>query len=931
MLFLSPWLLLGLLGVGIPIIIHLVRQQAAKPIEWGAMRFLFDTVAVRRRRIEWEDWLLMACRCLLLALIALAIAMPFLPPDSQVPWLVVLPLLLAGVAVFGGSFVVLRAKWRWILRLIGIALLVLAGALVWMENVLNLKRFQASERRDVALVIDASTSMTLRKNGVTAFERAIEEARELVREAPRGTAFTVVLGGPAPEAITAEPLTHRADVLGVLDELAVVGGTFRAHEALGMATLALAEGRSGRKEIIVWTDQQRQGWRLESPNAWKSLAQAWDTLPAPPRLIIRNLGSPNTFRNVAVEELSFSRSLVGTDRPVTISLTVTNRGTEALTPGRLELQVGGKAIGERPVGLLLPKQSERLDFLHRFSKPGPISVEARLDVADDLLEDNRIARVLAVRKGVRVLIVDGNPSAGFFERAGGYLALALAPGKERNLMEPEVIPMTQLSAESVANRDVIILADVARLPAPVANALGNRVNSGAGLLVIAGPRTESSFYNDWKNGEGALLPSLLEGEKVDLAGVSPAPATFVHESLQIFTEQGDLSKSVLNRWYGLGKLGPRAVVGASLSNGEPWLVSQNYGQGRCLLVTTLFDSRAGNLPAKSSFVPLVHELVTWLSDSGATLNVEASWSPRYRLALPKAGLQGQYSRRKGKEVILTRLDPAIDFDWANGSPDKALPRDNFTARWQGEIVAPQSGKYRFRCEVDDELKLRIGRSFRAQATTGTRDLGECELVAGEPTPISVEFGENGGEAFLRLYWTPPGGQEQIIPASAFRNSSTSSLGDLTAIDPRGQARKATIALSSTGQELAIAGSAVPGLYQVQVEDNGVKWFPGWEGTTLPVAVTADAGESAFVPFQEDDYQLMRLHTDVVLPLSSSDTLSVLQGKGFGRGIWRWLAIAAFSFFLLESALARWVSKSRRTGEDVPVAFGESPAWKEGRR
>ena len=52
MLFLNPWLLAGLAGISIPIIIHLARQQAAKPIEWGAMRFLFDTVAVRKRRME---------------------------------------------------------------------------------------------------------------------------------------------------------------------------------------------------------------------------------------------------------------------------------------------------------------------------------------------------------------------------------------------------------------------------------------------------------------------------------------------------------------------------------------------------------------------------------------------------------------------------------------------------------------------------------------------------------------------------------------------------------------------------------------------------------------------------------------------------------------------------------------------------------------
>ena len=103
MLFLNPWLLLALAGVSIPVILHLVRRQAAKPVDWGAMRFLHDTLSERRRKMEWEDLLLMAARCLLLALAGLAIARPFVPPDSRVPWMFVLPLALLAVAAFGAA------------------------------------------------------------------------------------------------------------------------------------------------------------------------------------------------------------------------------------------------------------------------------------------------------------------------------------------------------------------------------------------------------------------------------------------------------------------------------------------------------------------------------------------------------------------------------------------------------------------------------------------------------------------------------------------------------------------------------------------------------------------------------------------------------------------------------------------------------------
>ena len=46
-----------------------------------------------------------------------------------------------------------------------------------------------------------------------------------------------------------------ADVLEQLGEIKPVGGTFRAHEALGVATLALAEGNNSAKQIVVIATQ----------------------------------------------------------------------------------------------------------------------------------------------------------------------------------------------------------------------------------------------------------------------------------------------------------------------------------------------------------------------------------------------------------------------------------------------------------------------------------------------------------------------------------------------------------------------------------------------------------------------------------------------------------------------------------------------------
>ena len=940
MLFLNPWLLAGLLGATIPIIIHLVRQQAAKPVEWGAMRFLFDTISVRRRKMEWEDLLLMAARCLLLALLALALARPFIPPDSKIPWLFVLPAGLLGIALFGGSFVLGSAKARWTTRIAAAALLLAAAGLIGLEKFLNLKRFEASGRRDVALVIDASASMELTRDGKTNFQHAIGEAKKLVKQAPNGTAFSVVLGGPAPEAKTAAPLTHRADVLGVLDKLTPVGGNFRAHDALGMATLGLAEGTSASKEIIVFTDSQRSGWRFENPSAWDGLENAWKAMPAKPKLLLRDFGAPTAYRNLSLSGLELSRALVGTDRELVLRVTVENTGTEPLTPGPVTMEIEGKKLDKASVGLLVAGQKETVEFSHRFTRPGPRVITARIDANDYLAGDNQLERVVMVRGNLRVLLVDGNPAGSFFERAAGYSALALAPstgligGKpagEKFLMDPRVVAAPALREEDFDGASVVVLADVSRLPEGLASKLAAKVAGGAGLLVIAGPRADATFYNTWNGMDGALVPLPLGEETADAGGISPAASTFGHESLKLFVKNADLETASVKRWRKTGSPVAGGVQAAAFSNGDAFLATRNYGSGRSILATCAFDARAGNLPARRAFVPLLHELVTWAAGGGVELNVDAAWSPGFALDSNSGGLSARYFRTRDRKErpLMERVDPAIDFDWTTQTAAPQVPRDGFSANWTGSVVAPVSGDYLIEMEVDDRGEAKIGDgSIKAQNSQPGQ--ARVTLEAGKPVAIEVNFEQEGGQAYLRLFWTPPGMKRQIIPSAAFSPAKAADSLAMKTLDPRGLPREAAIRSSRRGRELSINGPALPGIYQVSTGAALDEIIPGIEGGTLPVSVNRDPAESRFENMTAEDLALVRKHIDLLQPQSAGDMLGVLQGKGFGREIWKLLAVAAFILFLLESILARWVSRSRRTAEDVRVEFGEATMWRGGR-
>ncbi|MFM1559191.1 MAG: PA14 domain-containing protein [Roseibacillus sp.] len=940
MLFLNPWLLLGLAGVLVPIILHMMRRQAAKPLDWGAMRFLFDTVAMRRRRMEWEDMLLMAARCLLIGLLALAIARPFVPPDSTIPWIFVLPLALLGIAALGASFVLSAKAARWLTRGAALLLLLAGVALILLERQLNLNRFQNTGSRDIALVIDASTSMEMpRAGGRTAFELAIEEAIFLVKEAPRGSAFSVILGGPAPEQVTGAPLTHRADVIEVLEELRPVGGPFRAHDALGVSLLNLAKGYHGAKEIIVFTDGQRLGWRLESPSAWKSLGDAVEGLPRPPKLLLRIFPPPDAMRNVAVSKVELSREVVGTDREATIRVTIENTGTEAVTPEPLQVTVGEEVLEPVGVGQLAPGQEETVEIRHLFKQAGPVVVEARLDANDDLPVDDKQELVVAVRKRLPILLVDGNPSGGFFERAAGFTALALAPSaelvegnkpEENYLMEPTVVAAPDItSLENLEEYRVIVLADVVRLPGRMAERMASYVANGGGLLVLAGPRVDEEFYNAWSGPDGELIPVELGALEADEEGLHPAPSTFDHETLVLFKDNkaSDLGKARVSGYRKVTAKRKGGSIAARLSNGEPFLAGRNYGKGRVLLSASAFDVRTGNLPTRRSFVPLVHELVTWLAGAGGvSLNVEANWRPA--LALPGGGgLMGTYYRsddtRRG--IALERIDPTILFDWGGEAPHRGMNKDKFKIHWAGHLVPPMTGDYRFRLEVDDKAQLKIaGKTVLRAQSQG--ESGNVELKAGIPVPITLDYEEVYSDARIRFFWKVPGGAMEPVPARVLipvsDGKDSTVVAKSKAVDPRGDSRTVKLSVGRRGRVLELDGAAIPGLYQITVPDQLREEIEEFAAGEVPMVVKRDVRESRLTSLEEDDKELIRKNIDLVEARSVNDLLAVLSGKGFGQELWKFLAVAAFFLLLLEVALARWISMSRRTAEEVKVEFEE---------
>src|SRR5690349_19608856 len=75
-MFLMGSMLAGLLGVGIPVAVHLLHRQRTTPVRWGAMQFLVESRPLLKRRKRLDHWLLMLLRMSAVALLVLALSRP---------------------------------------------------------------------------------------------------------------------------------------------------------------------------------------------------------------------------------------------------------------------------------------------------------------------------------------------------------------------------------------------------------------------------------------------------------------------------------------------------------------------------------------------------------------------------------------------------------------------------------------------------------------------------------------------------------------------------------------------------------------------------------------------------------------------------------------------------------------------------------------
>lgn len=571
-------LMLGwLAAAAAPILIHLWNRRRYREEPWAAMSFLLAAIRNNARRIRVEQWLLLAVRTLLVVLVVLAMAEPYLEQ--------------AGLGLVGG------------------------------------------QRTLKVIVVDGSYSMAYKPTASSRFERARQLAAQLVDDSAEGDAFALVLLGQPPVAVVAAPTADRREFVDEIEHLALVhsGADLPATLAKVEEILASADGaRFARREVYFFSDLGRNTWApdLDGADAQRQFEARLDRLARQAALVVVDLGQAAT-ENAAVTALRATAPLVTAGRELAFEGQVRNFGSQARARQQVELYVDGRRVKEAQVDLPAGQEAT-VSLAYRFETPGMHAVELRLP--SDLLDlDNHRWLCLPVKERISVLCVDGKPATAAMNGAADYLALALDPRAAAGApgwIRPEVVPESALLERDLAQYDAIFLCNVGQFTASEARALEGYLKQGGGLVFFLGDQVRAERYNQELAGERGprVLPARI-GPLRQEARYQFDPLGYRHPLVSSFAgrEQAGLLSTPIYKYFHLQLAeSSRAKVALALAGGDPAIVEEPIHRGRSILVATdgsrsSLDPRTGDpwsmLYTWPSFLPLVRKTLT-LAASG---------------------------------------------------------------------------------------------------------------------------------------------------------------------------------------------------------------------------------------------------------------------------------------------------------------------------
>ena len=590
--FVSPWFLLGLLGIGIPIWLHLYFKKTPILKDFPSLRLIAKSVEYLSHQKKIRNIILMVMRICLIILAVMALARPFIGQSAG-----------AGVSSSAPTaFVILLDNSMSM------------GSTHQGVSVFNTARARALEILDQMSASDKATVGFLNEPGGLVFPQLTwdkEALRQTINNAKLTSAGTDIASGLLPALELLVPLTGY------------------------------------KRTIYVVTDM--------TESSWKPFVEKYDLdrIDKGIDLVMVPIGN-STPDNMAVTGLETDASVVMLGRKIPLKITVANY-TNKKQKVKISLSINGERRTGSEIEIEANSEKVSIIDC-AFSKTGMNHIEASIQNDAMPSDDQRhlALRVFEPCK-ILLIKPENNGSTENNDDIFIKFALNPLNKTKENIFVVESRTTSEITNVEPANYSAVILLNQRHLPEIFIKKLSDYLLAGGNIITFLGDRVEPDWYNKHladNLGGSYILPARIfkrVGNAVSKAvGYQLTDIDLGHPAFSIFGKDGngDPSRAKIYEFFQV-RPNPTAMLLCRMSHGLPGIIEEKRGRGRSMLVTFTSDNKWSDWPIKPTWLPFLHQsIIAMVTANDLTINS----------ARPGMPITATIATNKEDKIILKRPD-----------------------------------------------------------------------------------------------------------------------------------------------------------------------------------------------------------------------------------------------------------------------------------
>lgn len=551
----SPLYLFGLLGMAVPILIHLLTRRQQKHQLFSAVHLLLQSKKRSIKRSIPNRKFLLFIRCMGIALLSLALANP--------------------IFSFGG-----------------------------LTDV-----FSNSPSANV-FILDDSYSMGTQVNQKSYYIRAVEALLDMSQSLSNESVYSVILGS-SPSRVLQDWTTTPSKIKKLLQSSQLSARTTEIGPAITEALRLLESTSQKSKRIYILTDRDKNGWDEED------FLPIGEEVPYLINIIDFSEMRSGVNR-AAVEHIEVRQEFLSNSRMIRVKMKAVNLSqSKPISKLGVSLWINGKKQAGGAIDIPAKSSAEK-EFSFPLQENAALNGEVRIE-GDPLLKDNLRYFNYQPDQTIKTLVVDGDPKTVEHQSETFYLERALNPfSVSLSNIEPTLSTLAELSTRDLFDYSVIILCNVRNLPFGYEQELEKFIMRGGALFVTLGDQVDAKFYNERLGNIIPVylktVHQVARDEELFHFFVEPSK----HQVLKIFKGQAleEMRNISFNSLYSVE---PREESNFStpmfFENKFPALTESTTGKGKVILFVSSIDRDWNNFSIQPTFLPWIQRWVKYSARS----------------------------------------------------------------------------------------------------------------------------------------------------------------------------------------------------------------------------------------------------------------------------------------------------------------------------